>query len=55
VQDALYAYNNKKEAWGKAMQRVMNIDFSWRTSALKYEMAYKKVLQKMRKKITEDR
>ncbi|HAV10747.1 MAG TPA: hypothetical protein DCX22_03930 [Dehalococcoidia bacterium] len=54
VQDALHAYNNKKKAWGKAMQRIMNIDFSWRTSAMKYEMAYKKVLQKTRRKMTEN-
>jgi glycogen synthase len=37
------AFKNK-DAWNKAAQRVMNQDFSWRTSGLKYEAAYRRIL-----------
>lgn len=32
-----------KDAWREVQQRVMEIDFSWRASAMKYESAYRRV------------
>jgi starch synthase len=37
------AFRNK-EAWHRARQRVMKLDFSWQASARKYEAAYHKAL-----------
>jgi starch synthase len=45
VKKAVGAFKNKS-AWSKAVMRIMNLDFSWQASALKYEAAYKQVLEK---------
>jgi starch synthase len=47
INEALDAYRNRK-AWQQVMQRVMGLDFSWQASALKYDAAYKKVLEATR-------
>ena len=44
IKEAVNAYNNKK-TWKQVMQRIMNLDFSWQVSALKYDAAYKKVVE----------
>jgi starch synthase len=43
-QRGISAYKNK-DAWNRAVQRVMQKDFSWRSSALKYEAAYRRILE----------
>jgi starch synthase len=35
-----------KPAWNQAVKRVMKLDFSWQNSALKYEKAYRQLLDK---------
>lgn len=45
LKEAVNAYINRKEAWQQAMQRVMCLDFSWKAAALKYEAAYKNILE----------
>ena len=42
---AVEAFKNQK-AWRQAMQRVSRLDFSWQSSAKKYEAAYRQVLKK---------
>ena len=43
IKQATGVYKNQN-SWQQIMQRIMNLDFSWQASALKYEAAYKKVL-----------
>jgi starch synthase len=45
VKEAVEAFKNQK-SWQQAMLRVSRIDFSWQSSARKYEAAYQKVLKK---------
>jgi starch synthase len=45
VKEAAGAFKNK-DIWAQAVKRVSLIDFSWRSSALKYESAYQQVLKK---------
>ena len=44
VQRAVDAYE-KKEDWRKVMQRIMALDFSWHSSAEKYESLYNEALE----------
>ncbi len=44
IQRAASAYQDKC-AWQKIMQRIMSLDFSWQSSALKYESVYQRVLE----------
>ena len=37
---AKYVYYDKKREWNKIIDRAMAADFSWRTSALKYQELY---------------
>jgi starch synthase len=45
VKTACQAYISKTN-WVKAMQRVSQIDFSWQSSASRYEMLYRQLLEK---------
>ena len=45
VKKAVEAFKDPK-AWQQAMQRVSQLDFSWQSSARKYESAYHQVLKK---------
>jgi starch synthase len=45
VKEAVEAFKNHK-AWLQAAQRVSRLDFSWQSSARKYESAYHQVLKK---------
>ncbi len=45
VKEAIEAFKDKK-AWLQAMQRVNKLDFSWQSSAQKYETAYRQILKK---------
>lgn len=38
-------YTENRFAWNKAVKRVMDLDFSWRTRAPKYDLAYKTALR----------
>ena len=40
IQYAKYVYYNKKREWNKIIDRAMAKDFSWNTSALKYQELY---------------
>ena len=40
VRYAKYVYYNKKREWNKIIDRAMAADFSWNTSALKYQELY---------------
>lgn len=42
IRDAVQEYSNKVK-WYKAVKRVMNLDFSWKRSALRYENIYKRL------------
>jgi len=35
----------QSEAWGRIIKRIMALDFSWRSSAVKYEALYRKLLK----------
>ena len=48
VNAAAETFRNKKAAWYQAKRRVMNLDFSWKASALKYEAAYQELLKSKR-------
>ncbi len=43
---AVNTFKNQKTSWYKAMQRVMELDFSWRASAKKYEKIYEESLKR---------
>lgn len=43
VKRGVAAFDNR-EAWQRAVQRVMKLDFSWRASAQKYEAVYRNIL-----------
>lgn len=43
VQYAIRVFNDKKE-WNKMVKRAMKADFSWKTSAKKYESLYEELL-----------
>ncbi len=45
VTQAVNAFRNQKVAWRQAIQRVMELDFSWQASAKKYEDVYQKSLE----------
>jgi starch synthase len=47
IKEASEAFQNKK-AWLQAMQRVSRLDFSWQSSARRYETAYQQVLERTR-------
>lgn len=47
VKKGVAAFSNK-QAWQQTVQRVMKIDFSWKASAMKYEAAYRRVLEEPR-------
>ena len=40
IQYAKYVYYNKKREWNKIIDRAMAKDYSWNTSALKYQELY---------------
>lgn len=44
IDRALNAYQSRT-AWTGLVRRIMSADFSWRSSAMKYEIAYKKALE----------
>lgn len=39
---AIYHYKNDSDSWQQLVQKNMNIDFSWDSSALQYEELYLK-------------
>jgi starch synthase len=45
VRKSVAVFQNRA-AWQKAVQRVMRLDFSWQSSAQKYEEAYRRVIGK---------
>ncbi|CAN6689544.1 unnamed protein product [Malus baccata var. baccata] len=45
---AFALYMNKPDSWQQLVQKVMNIDFSWDTSASRYEELYSKSLARAR-------
>lgn len=45
VKKAVATFRNKKEAWQRARQRVMKLDFSWQASAKKYENLYQESIE----------
>lgn len=47
IKQAAEAYKQKK-AWLEAMQRVSRLDFSWQSSASRYQTAYGLLLEKVR-------
>ena len=43
IRDRRYAehvYYDKKRDWNKMVERAMSVDFSWKTSAKKYQQLY---------------
>lgn len=46
VRYAMHIYYDKKREWNKLIDRGMAADFSWNTSAKKYEQLYEKLLGK---------
>lgn len=44
VREAVEAYR-KRAAWSRAMRRVSQLDFSWQSSARRYESIYRQVLE----------
>lgn len=44
VRYAKHVYYNKKREWNKLVDRGMAMDFSWKTSAKKYEELYRNIL-----------
>jgi len=44
MEDALSLYEDR-DAWSKMMKRVMEVDFSWNSSAEKYISLYKSMLE----------
>jgi len=45
IRYAKNVYYNEKEAWNGIIERGMQTDFSWTTSAKKYEELYDKLLK----------
>ena len=45
VKKAVAAFKDQK-AWTQAMKRVSQLDFSWQSSARRYETVYRQVLEK---------
>jgi starch synthase len=45
IRRALEAYHEHKGAWHEVMRRIMALDFSWRSSAKKYESVYYEALR----------
>ncbi|MFH0769136.1 MAG: glycogen synthase, partial [Chloroflexota bacterium] len=45
IKQGIAAFENR-DAWCEAMRRVMQLDFSWRTSAAKYESIYRQLLDR---------
>ena len=43
VRRAEDVYYNKKRDWNKIVERAMNADFSWKTSAKQYEDLYNNI------------
>ena len=44
IRYAKYIYQNRKRDWNKIVDRGMSVDFSWSTSARKYEQLYNNLL-----------
>jgi starch synthase len=44
VKKAACAFENK-DAWERAVKRVMELDFSWREPVIKYEALYQRALE----------
>ena len=40
IRDANYSYSIQKREWNKIVDRDMAVDFSWNTSAGKYQELY---------------
>ena len=45
---AIYRYNNNREGWEQLVQKVMNMDFSWESSAAQYEELYARSVARAR-------
>lgn len=45
IKRAIAAYATQREAWHGIIKRIMDIDFSWQSSAKKYESVYRKALE----------
>jgi len=43
IKYALHVYTNRKREWNKIIDRGMAADFSWNTSARKYEELYNRL------------
>ncbi|MBI4180976.1 MAG: glycogen synthase [Chloroflexi bacterium] len=54
VKQGIAAFENRV-AWGEAMRRVMQLDFSWRASAAKYESIYRQLLDRKGRSTAESR
>lgn len=44
VRYAEHVYYDKKRNWNKMVERAMNVDYSWKASAKKYEQLYKELV-----------
>jgi starch synthase len=44
ITEAIVTCRDKKDVWGKMVDRAMRQDFSWKKSALKYKQLYKKLM-----------
>lgn len=44
LERAVYSYINRQNDWQKVIARIMQIDFSWKRSAVKYETIYRNIL-----------
>ncbi|XP_051128848.1 probable starch synthase 4, chloroplastic/amyloplastic isoform X2 [Andrographis paniculata] len=49
LERALHHYNNYGDDWKQLVQKVMNIDFSWESSASLYEELYQKSVSRARR------
>lgn len=45
IRYAEHVYYDKKRDWNKMVDRAMNVDFSWKTSAEKYQQLYNDILR----------
>lgn len=48
LERAFDLYRNNPESWKKLVQKDMNIDFSWDSSAAQYEELYSKAVARAR-------
>jgi len=49
IDRAVYVYSNCPDVWQTLVRRAMKMDFSWDSSAKKYEELYKHTIEKRKK------